>query len=178
MTDEQRMRIDIDPDTGEIKQTLEETEEEMAEKQLWRKNPSRAQALRDLMFDALSEHIEEMNVPDEKKWEILFVMSVNSALDLLFDSPTTDVAMEASYCFDNMIGMALANKKWSVDIMEEARKAMESVDRSDFGSDEDYIKGVQEFEERWWDMGQPALGMRSPNDAIYEVLGKYKLNEE
>lgn len=178
MTDEQKIKIDIDPNTGEITQTLEETEEEMAEKQLWGKNPSRAQALRDLMFDALSEHIEEMDVPDDKKWEILFIMSVNSALDLLFDSPTTDIAMETSYCFDNMLGMALANKKWNVDIMAEARKAIETVDRSDFKNDEDYIKELQSFEEQWWDMGQPALGMRSPNDAIYEVLGKYKLNEE
>ena len=67
---------------------------------------------------------------------------------------------------------------YNVDIIKEARKALETVDRDKFSSDEEYEKAVHEFEEQWWDMGQPALGMRSPNDAIYETLGKYRLNEE
>lgn len=178
MSKEQKTKVEIDPLTGEITETPQESEEQIAEKQLWGKNPARAQAMRDLMFDALSEHIQEQKVPEDKKWEMMFIMAVNSALDLILDSTPTDMAMETSYCFDNMIGMALANKKWEVDIMKEARKAMESVDASQFDNDEDYVKELQAFEERWWDMGQPALGMRSPNDAIYEILGKYGLNEE
>ncbi len=178
MSDEQNIRVDVDPVTGEITREIEPTEEESAEKQLWGKNPARAQAMRDLMFNELTEHIESQDIPDDKKWEMMFIMAVNSTLDLLFDSPTTDVAMETSYCFDNMLGLALANKKYEVDIMKEARKAIEGVDRSKFKSDEDYVNAVHEFEEQWWDMGQPALGMRSPNDAIYETLGKYRLNEE
>ena len=153
MSDEQNIRVDVDPITGEITREIEPTEEESAEKQLWGKNPARAQAMRDLMFNELTEHIESQDIPDDKKWEMMFIMAVNSTLDLLFDSPTTDVAMETSYCFDNMLGLALANKKY-------------------------YVNAVQEFEVQWWDMGQPALGMRSPNDAIYETLGKYRLNEE
>lgn len=178
MSEERKTKVEIDPLTGEIQEIVEESEEQIAEKQLWGKNPARAQAMRDLMFDALSEHIQGQNVPDDKKWEMMFIMAVNSALDLILDSTTTDVAMETSYCFDNLIGMALANKKWEVDIMKEARKAMETVDASKFDNDEDYIKELQAFEEHWWEMGQPALGMRSPNDAIYEMLGKYGLNSE
>lgn len=178
MSDEPNIRIDVDPVTGEITRTVEPSDEEMAEKQLWGKNHARAQAMRDLMFNELSEHIKSQNIPDDKKWEMMFMMAVNSTLDLVFDSPTTDIAMETSYCFDNMVGLALANKKYQVDIISEAHKAMETVDRSKFPDDESYAKAVQEFEEQWWDMGQPALGMRSPNDAIYETLGKYGLNEE
>ena len=178
MSEEPNIRIDVDPDTGEITRTVEPSDAEMAEKQLWGKNHARAQAMRDLMFNELSEHINSQNIPDDKKWEMMFIMAVNSTLDLVFDSPTTDIAMDTSYCFDNMVGLALANKKYQVDIISEAHKAMESVDRSQFPDDESYIKAVQEFEEQWWDMGQPALGMRSPNDAIYETLGKYGLNEE
>jgi len=178
MSDEPNIHIDVDPVTGEITRTVEPSDEEMAEKQLWGKNHARAQAMRDLMFNELSEHIKSQNIPDDKKWEMMFMMAVNSTLDLVFDSPTTDIAMETSYCFDNMVGLALANKKYQVDIISEAHKAMETVDRSKFPDDESYVKAVQEFEEQWWDMGQPALGMRSPNDAIYETLGKYGLNEE
>ena len=178
MSDEQNIRVNVDPVTGEITRELEPTDEESAEKQLWGKNPARAQAMRDLMFNELSEHIKSQDMPEDRKWEMMFIMAVNSTLDLLFDSPTTDIAMETSYCFDNMVGLALANKKYNVDIIKEARKALETVDRDKFSSDEEYEQAVHEFEEQWWDMGQPALGMRSPNDAIYETLGKYKLNEE
>ncbi|MBR2394200.1 MAG: hypothetical protein IKC93_04580 [Candidatus Methanomethylophilaceae archaeon] len=176
--EEQKLKTRIDPITGEIITELEESPEVIAEKQLFKKNPARAQALRDLMFDSLQAHIDGMNVPAEKRDEMMFILIANSVMDLIFDAPTTDIAMESSYCFDEMLGMALANKKFEVDIIAEAKKAVESVKREDFPSDEAYLEGLQAFEERWWDMGQPALGMRSPNDAIYEMLGKYKLNEE
>ena len=91
MSDEQNIRVDVDPITGEITREIEPTEEESAEKQLWGKNPARAQAMRDLMFNELTEHIESQDIPDDKKWEMMFIMAVNSTLDLLFDSPTTDV---------------------------------------------------------------------------------------
>lgn len=176
--EEQKIKTRIDPITGEIITEVEDSPEVMAEKQLFRKNPARAQALRDLMYDSLKEHLDGQGIPAEKREEMMFILIANSILDLVLDAPTTDIAMESSYCFDEMLGMALANKKFEVDIIAEAKKAVESVKREDFPSDEAYLEGLQQFEERWWDMGQPALGMRSPNDAIYEMLGRYKLNEE
>ncbi len=176
--EEQKFKTRIDPLTGEIITEVEDSPEVMAEKQLFRKNPARAQALRDLMYDSLKEHIDAQGIPEDRRDEMMFIMIANSVLDLVFDASTTNIAMESSYCFDEMLGMALANKKFEVDIIAEAKKAVETVNRDDFPSDEAYLEGLQEFEERWWDMGQPALGMRSPNDAIYEMLGKYKLNEE
>ena len=176
--EEQKFKTRIDPLTGEIISELEESPEVIAEKQLFRKNPARAQALRDLMYDNLKEHMDAQNIPADRREEMMFIMITNSVLDLVFDAATTDLAMETSYCFDEMLGMALANKKFEVNIIAEAKKAVETVNRDDFPSDEAYLEGLQEFEERWWDMGQPARGMRSPNDAIYEMLGKYKLNEE
>ena len=95
----------------------------------------------------------------------------------MLDSATTELALDMTYCFDNMVGMALANKKYNVDILEEAKKAMQTVDPENFETDEQYLEELQAFEEHWWDMGQPALGMRSPNDAIYETLRKYGLND-
>lgn len=177
MKDEQNLKVNIDPLTGEIRTEVEESPEVIAEKQLFAKNPARSQALRDLMFDSLKEHIDAQNIPDDRREEMMFIMIANSVMDLVFDSPPTDLAMESSYCFDEMLGMALANKKYEVDIIAEAKKAIETVKYEDFASDEEYVDAVAKFEERWWDMGQPALGMRSPNDAIYEMLGKYNLNE-
>ena len=176
--EDQNVKVRIDPITGEIITEIEDSPEVVAEKQLFMKNPARAQALRDLMYDSLKKHLDDQKIPAERREEMMFILIANSVMDLLFDAPTTDIAMESSYCFDEMLGMALANKKYEVDIIAEAKKAVESVKREDFGSDEEYMEGMREFEERWWDMGQPALGMRSPNDAIYEMLGKYKLNEE
>ncbi len=178
MFQEQKTHVDIDPLTGEVKTVVEETEEQIAEKQLWGKNPARAQALRDLLFDNLVEHINSQDVPEDKKWEMTFIMAVNSAIDLMLDSAPFDISMDMSYCFDNMIGMALANKKYGVNILEEAKNAMQTVDPEKFESEEQYLEELQAFEEHWWEMSQPALGMRSPNDAIYETLSKYGLNEE
>ena len=176
--EEQKFKTRIDPLTGEIINEVEDSPAVIAEKQLFRKNPARAQALRDLMYDSLKEHIDAQGVPEDRREEMMFIMIANSVLDLVFDASTTNIAMESSFCFDEMLGMALANKRYEVDIIAEAKKAVGTVKREDFPDDESYIAEVQAFEERWWDMGQPALGMRSPNDAIYEMLGKYKLNEE
>ncbi len=176
--EEQKTHIEIDPVTGEVTTVVDESPEQIAEKQLWGKNPGRAHALRDILFDELMSHMDDENIPPEKRWEMTFMMAVNSTIDLILDSLPTDTAMDVSYCFDNMLGLALANKKYDVNILAEAKKAMESVDPKDFPDEDMYVKGLQEFEERWWDMGQPALGMRSPNDAIYEALSKYGLNEE
>lgn len=175
---DQNTRIEIDPETGEIKTVVEDSPEVTAEKQIWGKNPARTQAIRDLMFDELTKYINEQNIPEDKKWEMVFIMAVNSTIDLMLDSAPTDLALDMTYCFDHMIGMALANKKYNVDILEEAKKAMQTVDPEQFETDEQYLEELQAFEEHWWDMGQPALGMRSPNDAIFETLSKYGLNEE
>lgn len=175
--EEQKTRVEIDPITGEVNTILEEPEEVTAEKQIWGKNPARTQAIRDLMFDELIKHIDQQNIPEEKRLEMVFLMAVNSTIDLMLDSATTELALDMTYCFDNMVGMALANKKYNVDILEEAKKAMQTVDPEKFETDEQYLEELQAFEEHWWDMGQPALGMRSPNDAIYETLRKYGLND-
>jgi hypothetical protein len=39
MSDEQNIRVDVDPVTGEITREIEPTEEESAEKQLWARTP-------------------------------------------------------------------------------------------------------------------------------------------
>ena len=178
MPEEDNSHVEIDPCTGEINTIFDEPEEISTENQLWGKNPGRTHALRDTIFDELMEHMEADNVPDDKKWEMTFLMAVNSTLDLVMDSLPEDMAMDLSYCFDNFLGLALANKRYDVNILGEAKKAMETVDPKEFDNEEMFARGLEEFEEKWWNMGQPALGMRSPNDAIYESLSKYGLNKE
>ena len=178
MAEEQESHVEIDPDTGIINTVFDDDKEISAEDQLWQKNPARTHALRDIIFDDLVDHMKDQDLPEDKRWEMTFFMAVNSVLDLFMDSLPEDMAMDASYCFDNFIGLALANKKYDVNILGEAKKAIDSVDPKAFDSEELFAKGVEEFEEKWWNMGQPALGMRSPNDAIIESLAKYGLNKE
>ena len=110
--EEQKFKTRIDPLTGEIINEVEDSPAVIAEKQLFRKNPARAQALRDLMYDSLKEHIDAQGVPEDRREEMMFIMIANSVLDLVFDASTTNIAMESSFCFDEMLGMALANKRY------------------------------------------------------------------
>ena len=174
---EQKTKVDIDPITGEISTTIIDEEEEF-NKQLWDKTPMRTQAIRDLIFDDMLEEIKKSKVPEDKKAEMIFLMTTSSIIDLFVESLPLDLALDATFFLDHMIGLALTNKKYGVDIISESKKAMETVDPTQFKDADEYEAALEEFEERWWEMGQPALGMRSPNDAIYEMLSKYKLNEE
>jgi hypothetical protein len=153
------------------------SEEEMADKQLYEKNPHRVNALGDLCFDMMMEEIDAMDLPEEAKRKMIFTLSANSVLDLMFDSAPIDVGMDISFCFDMYLGVSLANKKFKVDLFKEHRDALMTVKRSDFPNDEAYDMGLREFEEKWWDLPQPLLDKRTPNDAILETLKRYGLTE-
>jgi hypothetical protein len=147
------------------------------ESQLWGKNPKRTQLLRDLWFDAMSEQInEEKDMPEEARRELLFMMAVNSVLDMAMESLPEDLSVEFSYCLDHMMGLASANQRYGVDLLETNYEVLSKVKREDYETDEEFESAVTEKEEKWWSVGKQQLGGRSPNDVIAEALSRYGLN--
>lgn len=170
-------KVTINPDTGLVEQVFEEDQKIELEKQLFGKNPKRSQALRDLWYEEMNEIIEKGDEPAEAKKELSFLMTTNNVIDLIMGALPEDLALEVSYALDNTIGLALVNKKYDCDLIEEESKAISIVKREDYDSDDDYARALQAIEEHWWSIGQPQLEMRSANDAIIETLRKYGLNE-
>ncbi|MDR0791239.1 MAG: hypothetical protein LBE47_01730 [Methanomassiliicoccaceae archaeon] len=98
-----------------INDLFEEEPEIPVEAQLWGKNPRRAQLLRDLWFDLIAEQIdEEKELPEDAKRELLFMMAVNSVLDMVLESLPDDKSLELSYWLDHMIGLSVVNRKYDV----------------------------------------------------------------
>lgn len=170
-------KLKVDPNSGLVEQVFEEDEKVDPEKQLWGKNADRTHAFRDLWFDDLLQALKDNKIPPNAQKEVAFMMLSNSLLDFIMDSVPTNVAMDLSYSLDHMIGMSLVNKKYDCDLMEEEEKAMAQVKRKDYDTDDDYHRALEAIQEHWWTLGQPKLDMRSPDDAIYETMKKYGLNE-
>lgn len=170
-------KLSINPDTGLVEQVFEEDDKVNLEKQLWGKNPKRSQALRDLWFEDLQKIVEEGKEPDNVKKELAFLMTTNNVIDLIMGALPEDLALEVSYSLDNTIALALVNKQYDCDLLEEEAKAVGIVKREDYKSDDDYQRALEAIEEHWWSIGQPQLEMRSANDALIETMRKYGLNE-
>jgi len=152
------------------------TDEEYVQKQLYEKNPLRVAALSDLCYNEMIEGVDGMDVPEDAKRKMIFSLAANSVLDMICDSDQ-ETGLEATFSFDVFLGVSLTNKKFKVDLFKEHMKALIGVNRDDFPDDEAYEGALAEFEERWWDIPQPLLGQRTPNDAIRETLSKYGLTE-
>ncbi|MDR0523144.1 MAG: hypothetical protein LBG62_01795 [Candidatus Methanoplasma sp.] len=172
------MEKDGDPNAGLFgRDEPEISEEEFASKQIYEKNPKRASALADLCYADLESALGGMDLDEEAKRRMLFAMTVNGVLDLIADSLDAETAMEVSYCLDMYMGVSLANKRFSVDLFKEHGKALAGIRPSDFDDEEVYLKTLAEAEERWWEMPQPRLDKRTPNEAIRETLSRYGLTE-
>lgn len=167
----------FDPNAGLFGNDEEVSEEEFLAKQLFGKNPNRVSALRELIFDDMIESINTENMPEEAKRELIFKMAINSVLDMIMECTPDEISEEMTYAFDSYIGVALANKKYGVDLFKEQSKAIMGVDSEKFENDEQFESALREFEEQWWSIPQPLLGQRNPNDAIAENMRKYGLLE-
>lgn len=155
------------------------TEEERAVEYVYGKNPNRVSALNDLWFDELLKKIESLDLPDEKaKIKMAFKLTAGAVLDMLADSQPPEAAPDVMSDFDIFMGVALTNKKFNVSLFEEQQKALMQIDREKFHDDEEYARALSDFEDTWWEIGQPLLNGKNPNDAIKETLKKYGLNEE
>ena len=168
-------RLKIDPNTGVVEQVFDDPID--LDKQLFEKNHNRSQALRDLWYSDLQKSLENMKGSEDAKKEMSFMMIANNVLDLIMGCVPDDLALELSYALDNTIALSLVNRKYDCDLIEEERKAISIVKREDYDTDDDYARAVEAIDDHWWTISQPQLDMRNANDAIIEMMAKYKLNE-
>lgn len=168
-------KLKIDPNTGLVENVFDETID--VEEQLFKKNPRRVRALRDLWYDELQNTLDKNGGSEEMKREMIFMMIANNILDIVMGCIPDETALEVSYALDNTIALSHVNKKYDCDLIKEEKKAISLVKREDYNTDDDFSRALEAIEEHWWSIGQPQLGMRSANDAIIEMLRKYELNE-
>ena len=172
----ERINFD-DPNADLFGRNDEESFEEMAYKQIYEKNPKRVAALSDIWYQEMIDEIDKMDIPEEGKRKMIFSMTANSILDMLGDSSDVEMMMELTFAFDMYMGVSMTNKRFKVDLFKEHQKALAGIDKDKFPSEQDYEDAITEFEEKWWDIPQPLLDKRTPNDAIMESLNKYGLTE-
>jgi len=140
------------------------------------KNPNRVSAITDLWYDDMVKTVEGMDLPDEAaKMKAVFKLTAGGLLDMLADSQNPEDAPDVMSDFDMFLAVALTNKIHNINLFAEQQKALETVDRSKFANDEEYAEALSRAEDVWWEIPQPLLDKRNPNDAIRETLNKYGL---
>lgn len=156
----------------------EMSEEEAHIKETFGKNPNRTSAFSDLFLQEMMATVnEETELPEEAKRQLIFKMTANSVLDLVMECLSPDTREEVAACLDGYIGMCIVNKKFTVDLMGELRKAILEVKQNTGESDEDYERRLSDMEDAWWTIPQPILNGRNPDDAIREEMRRYGLDE-
>ena len=149
-----------------------------ADKQIYEKNGKRVDVIGHLVFEDLCQQIEDMNIPDEdSRLQAMYMLTAHSVLDLVMDSMGVDEGLEASFSIDMFLGVALVNKKYNVNLFKAFEKALAEVLPSNFPDEETYLRTLEEFKETWWDIPQPILDSRTPNDAIRMALDEFGLSE-
>lgn len=170
------MAEDIDPNAalfggGEQK----DPETEHIEKTFGR-DPNRTSAIHNLIAEELFESIgRDPDLPPEAREDLIFKMTANSVLDMVMEAVDPETREEVCACLDYYIGMALVNKRFKVDLMQELFNALSSVKREEGESEEDFDRRLSDMEDYWWTIAQPKLDGRNPDDAVTEACRKYGL---
>ncbi|MCL2296363.1 MAG: hypothetical protein FWC29_04700 [Methanomassiliicoccaceae archaeon] len=98
-------RINLDDPNADLFGLNEEepSEEELIEKHLYGKNPGRVAALGDLTYELMAKEVDELDIPEDAKRKMIFSMTANSVLDLIFDASPVDLGLESVSYFDTCI---------------------------------------------------------------------------
>lgn len=140
------------------------------------KTPERVEAMTALYYQELIKQVEQMNLPDEEaKMMAVFKLATGSTIDMMADSQNAEDAPDMMNSFDMFLAVALTNKKYGINLFAEQEKALQSIDRSKFNSDEEYAEALSRAEDVWWEIAQPLLNGRNPNDAVRETMAEYGL---
>lgn len=141
------------------------------------RNPNRTSAMSDLFCAELIETVmSDPDLPDEAKPKLIFKMTANSVMDLIMESLDADTREDVAASLDGYLGVCLVNKKFEVDIFGELSRALADVEQEEGESDEDYGRRLGDMEDAWWNIPQPKLNGRNPDDAITEEARRYGLD--
>ncbi len=141
------------------------------------RNPNRTSLMSDLFGSELMESVmTDEELPEEAKAPLILKMAINSALDIVMESLDPETREEVAASVDGYLGMCLVNKRFEVDLFGELAKALASVEQDEGESDEEYQQRLSEMEDAWWNIPQPKLNNRNPDDAISEEARRYGLD--
>lgn len=170
------MAGELDPNADLFGNAEEEDPEKAHIENTFGRNPNRTSALSDLFEKELIETAnEETGIPEEAKRSLIFKMTANSVLDMVMEAVDPEIREEVCACLDGYIGTCLVNKRFDVDLYGEMVKALDTAERKEGESDEDYERRLGDLEDAWWTIPQPMLGGRNPDDAITEEVRRYGL---
>ena len=142
------------------------------------KNPNRAVAMETLFGKRLiDDTMNDEKLPIEGKMSFVFKATVHGVLDMVMECLQPEYREEVATSLDSFMGMNLVNQRFSVDLIEGVMKEMEKIEPNDGETDEQFELRLAAMEEGWWEIPQPILNGRTPNDAIREEMAKYGLNQ-
>lgn len=144
-----------------------------AEKMIFEKNHQRTVALSELWLDTMVEKIVESDAPDDRKLEMMFVMSTNAILDLLMGSQPEEVSLLVAKNVDEYLRVALVNRRYGTDLMQSFQDEFFSKHGDDFETEEDLDRLLGTFDENWWNTKRDELEGLTPNKAVRKISEEY-----
>jgi len=149
--------------------------EENAERELFDKNPSRSYVLRDIWFDGLTSVIDNEEMPERSKRELMFLALSNAILDMVMDILPENLSKVLARNLDDYLAVMVINHEYDVDLLQSFQEEFEKEMGSDFEDDTQFMNALTEFESKWWNQPRRELNGKTPNELIEEVSERYGL---
>ena len=156
----------------------EKSAEELLNEYAFGKNPNRAVAMEELFGKRLmADTLADDNLPLEGKMSFVFKATAHGVLDMVMECLQPEYREEVATSIDSFIGLNLVNHRFKVDLVDAVMEELQKIQQDPGESDENFEKRLMEMEDGWWEIPQPILNGRNPNDAIREEMMKYGLNQ-
>ncbi|MBR6910290.1 MAG: hypothetical protein IKN41_00345 [Candidatus Methanomethylophilaceae archaeon] len=173
------MAGELDPNASLFGEPEEEKSlEELLNEYAFGKNPNRAVAMEELFGKRLiADTLADDKLPVEGKMSFIFKATAHGVLDMIMECLQPEYREEVATSLDSFIGLNLVNHRFKVDLVNAVMEELQKVQQDPEESDENFEERLTAMEEGWWEIPQPILNGRNPNDAIREEMGKYGLNQ-
>jgi hypothetical protein len=153
----------------------DESEDATVEEVLFDKNPSRSYLLRDVWYTSLASVIEEEDMPEDSKRELMFLTLSNALLDMIMDIMPEDLSVLFARNLDDYLAITVVNQKYNVDLLQKFQDDFASEKGLKFKNEREFNDVVLAFEEKWWNSSRKDLDGKTPNFTVDEVAAVYRL---
>ncbi len=153
----------------------DEADEVSVEEVLFGKNPSRSYVLRDVWYTSLASVINEEDLPEDSKRELMFLTLSNALLDMIMDIMPEDLSVLFARNLDDYLAVTIVNQKYNLDLLQEFQDDFAATKGTKFKDEKKLNDAVIEFEEMWWNSPRKDLEGKTPNAAVDEAASKYGL---
>jgi len=156
----------------------EKSPEELLNEYSFGKNPNRTVAMQTLFGERLiNDTMADEKLPAEAKMAFVFKATAHGVLDMIMECLQPEYREEVAVSLDSFMGMNLVNQRFGVNLVDAVMEELNKVEQEDGESDDQFEQRLMAMEEHWWDIPQPILNGRTPNDAIREEMNRYGLNQ-